>query len=56
MTMRGGAAAARVTHNHEVAGSSPAPATSKLFEKFSQACRLRHLATNSIFITYAESK
>ena len=25
--MRGGAAAARVAHNHEVAGSSPAPAT-----------------------------
>jgi hypothetical protein len=24
---RGGAAAARVAHNHEVAGSSPAPAT-----------------------------
>ncbi len=28
---RGGAAAARVAHNHEVAGSSPAPATKKLF-------------------------
>jgi hypothetical protein len=26
---RGGAAAARVAHNHEVAGSSPAPATKK---------------------------
>lgn len=25
--VRGGAVAARVTHNHEVAGSSPAPAT-----------------------------
>ncbi len=25
--MRGGAAAARVAHNHKVAGSSPAPAT-----------------------------
>ena len=24
---RGGAAAARMAHNHEVAGSSPAPAT-----------------------------
>ena len=28
---RGGAAAARVAHNHKVAGSSPAPAT-KYFE------------------------
>ena len=27
LRLRGGAAAARVTHNHEVAGSSPAPAT-----------------------------
>lgn len=26
---RGGAEAARVAHNHEVAGSSPAPATKK---------------------------
>jgi hypothetical protein len=26
-TTRGGAAAARVAHNHKVAGSSPAPAT-----------------------------
>lgn len=26
---RGGAAAARVAHNHKVAGSSPAPATKK---------------------------
>lgn len=26
---RGGAVAARVAHNHEVAGSSPAPATKK---------------------------
>ena len=28
MQMRGGAAAARVAHNLEVAGSNPAPATS----------------------------
>ena len=28
-TSRGGAAAARVAHNHKVAGSSPAPATKK---------------------------
>ncbi len=28
-TTRGGAAAARMAHNHEVAGSSPAPATKK---------------------------
>ena len=30
MISRGGAAAARVAHNHEVAGSSPAPATKKI--------------------------
>lgn len=29
MLSRGGAAAARVAHNHKVAGSSPAPATKK---------------------------
>ena len=29
---RGGAAAARVAHNHKVAGSSPAPATKRFFE------------------------
>ena len=28
---RGGAAAARVAHNHKVAGSSPAPATKSIF-------------------------
>lgn len=28
-SMRGGAVAARVAHNHEVAGSNPAPATNR---------------------------
>lgn len=31
---RGGAVAARVAHNHEVAGSSPAPATKSTFNDF----------------------
>ena len=34
---RGGAAAARVAHNHEVAGSSPAPATKRESEASSEA-------------------
>lgn len=37
---RGGAAAARVAHNHEVAGSSPAPATSLKLQM-----EIRHMAS-----------
>lgn len=36
--MRGGAAAARVAHNHEVAGSSPAPATKTRARRKSGFC------------------
>ena len=36
--MRGGAAAARVAHNHEVAGSSPAPATKTRARRKSGLC------------------
>ncbi len=37
--MRGGAAAARVAHNHEVAGSSPAPATKTGLTSVIEKCR-----------------
>jgi hypothetical protein len=43
---RGGAAAARMAHNHEVAGSSPAPATMK-----KQQIEIRKLASLFFIVT-----
>lgn len=41
--MRGGAAAARVTHNHEVVGSSPTPATKPTDQSRLSPCNLLEL-------------
>ncbi len=47
---RGGAVAARVAHNHEVAGSSPAPATKMLMLKTSHIREVFYIACTCIVV------